>query len=99
MSSHPIVTPPDRRLRTVGSSSAGVLADPLAGLPPVVDLMHAAGLLGLGRTTAYKLVRTGQWPTPVIRIGRLIKVPTAPLRDLLTPWAPAGPPLPVAHGE
>jgi predicted DNA-binding transcriptional regulator AlpA len=62
--------------------------DPLADLPPVIDLMSAAGLLGLGRTTAYKLVRTGQWPTPVIRIGRLIKVPTAPLRDLLTSHSP-----------
>jgi hypothetical protein len=99
MSSHPIETPPDRRLRTVGSSSAGVRADPLADLPPVIDLMSAAGLLGLGRTTAYKLVRTGQWPTPVLRIGRLIKVPTAPLRDLLTSSSPAGSPLPVAPGE
>jgi hypothetical protein len=98
MSSHPIETPPDRRLRTVGSS-ADVLADPLAGLPPVIDLMDAAGFLGLGRTTAYKPVRTGHWPTPVIRIGRLIKVPTAPLRDLLTGSPPAGSSVTVAPGE
>jgi len=39
----------------------------------------AARLLGIGRTSAYELVRTGQWPTPVIRVGRLIRVPTAPL--------------------
>lgn len=48
-------------------------------LPVVVDLPTAARLLGIGRTSAYELVRTGQWPTPVIRVGRLIRVPTAPL--------------------
>jgi predicted DNA-binding transcriptional regulator AlpA len=48
-------------------------------LPLVVDLPTAARLLGNGRSSAYELVRTGQWPTPVIRAGRLIGVPTAPL--------------------
>jgi hypothetical protein len=46
-------------------------------LPVVVDLPTAARLLGIGRTSAYELVRTGRWPTPVIRAGRLIRVPTA----------------------
>lgn len=90
MSSDPIETPQVPRLQTVDGSWAGGVADPLADLPPVIDLVSAAGLLGLGRTTAYKLVRTGEWPTPVIRIGRLIKVPTAPLRDLLTGSPRAG---------
>lgn len=52
-------------------------------LPVVVDLPTAARLLGVGRTSAYALVRTGHWPTPVIRAGRLIRVPTAPLLALL----------------
>jgi len=52
-------------------------------LPVVVDLPTAARLLGIGRTSAYELVRTGRWPTPVIRAGRLIRVPTAPLLVLL----------------
>ena len=52
-------------------------------LPSVLDLPAAAQLLGIGRTMAYDLVRTGEWPTPVLRIGRLIKVPTEPLLDLL----------------
>ena len=52
-------------------------------LPPVVDVPTAAAMLGIGRTFAYQLVRTGQWPTPVLRVGRLIKVPTGPLLDLL----------------
>jgi hypothetical protein len=57
--------------------------DPAAPLPAVLDLTHAAALLGLDRTTAYKLVHDGQWPTPVLRLGRLIKVPTQPLLELL----------------
>ena len=32
-------------------------------------------LLGIGRTLAYELIRTGEWPTPTLRIGRLIKIP------------------------
>lgn len=52
-------------------------------LPVVIDLPTAARLLGIGRTSAYELVRTGQWPTPVIRAGRLIRVPTRPLLVLL----------------
>jgi len=53
-------------------------------LPLVLDLLQAAALLGLGRTTAYRLVRDDEWPTPVFRLGRLIRIPTQPLLDLLT---------------
>jgi excisionase family DNA binding protein len=57
--------------------------DPASPLPAVLDLAHAAALIGVGRTTAYKLVHDGQWPTPVLRVGRLIKIPTQPLLELL----------------
>lgn len=49
----------------------------------MLDLPAAAALLGVGRTTAYRLVREQLWPTPVVRLGRLIKIPTQPLLDLL----------------
>jgi predicted DNA-binding transcriptional regulator AlpA len=52
-------------------------------MPPVIDLPAAARLLGIGRTAAYELVRTDAWPTPVLRLGRLIRIPSAPLLDLL----------------
>ena len=52
-------------------------------LPPVVNISTAAEVLGLGRSAAYELVRSGQWPTPILRLGRLIKVPTAPLIALV----------------
>lgn len=55
----------------------------LRALPPLVDLMTAARVLGLGRTTAYELARAGLWPTPLVRIGRRFKVPSAPLLALL----------------
>ena len=58
-------------------------ADEVRALPAVVDLSTAARALGLGRSAAYELVRTGGWPTPVLRLGRLIKVPSRPLVELL----------------
>lgn len=58
-------------------------------LPPVLGLAQAAAMLGLGRTTAYRLVAERLWPTPVVRLGRSIKVPTHPLLELLRgAWPP-----------
>jgi excisionase family DNA binding protein len=53
------------------------------GPSAVFDLLEAARLLGVGRTLAYQSVRDGQWPTPVVRMGRLIKIPKKPLLDFL----------------
>ncbi len=55
----------------------------LAALPAVVDVSTAAQALGLGKTAAYELIRCGQWPTPVLRLGKSIRIPTAPLLALL----------------
>ena len=69
----------------------------LRALPPLVDLMTAARALGMGRTTAYELARTGQWPTPILRVGGRFKVPTAPMLTLLelsTDPPPVVPPRP-----
>jgi hypothetical protein len=52
-------------------------------LPAIVDVVTAAEVLGVGRTVAYELVRTDRFPTPVIRVGHQIKIPTAYLLDLL----------------
>lgn len=52
-------------------------------LPTVVDVPTAAAVLGIGRTAAYELIRTNRWPTPVLRMGKLIRVPTAPLLNLV----------------
>ena len=55
----------------------------ITALPAVLDVPTAARVLGLSRTAAYELIRTGDWPTPVFRLGRLIRIPTAPMLDLL----------------
>jgi hypothetical protein len=55
----------------------------LDDLPAVVDVCTAARVMGLSRTAAYELIRTNGWPTPVFRLGKLIRIPTAPMLDLL----------------
>lgn len=61
----------------------------LTKLSPTVDIVTAAQILGVGRTVAYELVREGAWPTPVLHVGRKIRVPTAPLLVLLGAALPA----------
>ena len=43
--------------------------------------------LGIDRTTGYRSIKEGTFPVPVIRVGRLIRIPTAALRQLLDPTA------------
>ncbi|NJP95402.1 helix-turn-helix domain-containing protein [Nonomuraea sp. FMUSA5-5] len=49
----------------------------------VLSLMEAARLLGMGRTTAYRLARAGTFPCLVLRIGGRYAVPRHGLRILL----------------
>ena len=53
-------------------------------LPPVLDVPTAAKVLGIGRSLGYDLVRHGDWPTPVLHVGKLIRIPSAPLLALLS---------------
>jgi hypothetical protein len=57
--------------------------DELDALPTVLDVPTAAKVLGIGRSLAYDLVRRGDWPTPVLHIGKLIKIPREPLIRLI----------------
>jgi excisionase family DNA binding protein len=52
-------------------------------LPRFFTVPEAAKVLGIGRSLAYELIRTDSWPTPVVRLGKLIKIPSGPLLDLL----------------
>lgn len=55
-----------------------------------VSADEAFAELGIDRTTGYRAIREGKFPIPVIRVGRLIRVPTLALRRLLeTGTAPA----------
>jgi excisionase family DNA binding protein len=60
-----------------------VTSSDLDTLPPVLDVPRAADVLGIGRTLAYQLIQTGRWPTPVLHLGRKIRIPTAALLRLL----------------
>lgn len=52
--------------------------------PSVVPLWpDAASALGVGRSAAYDLVRRGEWPCRVLRLGRQLRVPTAELMAAL----------------
>jgi excisionase family DNA binding protein len=51
--------------------------------PELLTVVEAADILGVGRTMAYALIRGNAWPTPIVRVGRLIKIPAAPLRLLV----------------
>lgn len=57
--------------------------DELDRLPPVIDLATAGRALGIGRTKAYELARTGEFPCRVLRFGNSYRVPTAFLHALL----------------
>ncbi|NJP27203.1 helix-turn-helix domain-containing protein [Microbispora sp. SCL1-1] len=55
----------------------------LQDLPPTLDLMTAARILGIGRTKAYELAKKDQFPVRTIRIGDLYRVSTSDLLRLL----------------
>lgn len=56
----------------------------LLALPAAVPLWPTgARAVGVGRTRAYEMVKSGEWPTRVLRLGTLVKVPTAELLELL----------------
>jgi excisionase family DNA binding protein len=65
------------------TSSPAWSRDRLAELGVTTDLMTAARMLGIGRTTAYKLARTGTFPVPAVRIGRNYRIPVARVVELL----------------
>ncbi|MDB1090141.1 helix-turn-helix domain-containing protein [Streptomyces sp. ACA25] len=46
-------------------------------LPLSVDLRTAARAFGICPATAYKLIRLGAFPCPVLRVGGRYRIPTA----------------------
>lgn len=74
----------DRPIPTVTSTvTVPVTFAEIAQLPVMVDLLTAARVLGIGRTTAYTLAREGEFPCPVVRVGGAYKVPVLGLVRLL----------------
>jgi excisionase family DNA binding protein len=67
---------------TTTATDRGLIVDPRE-LPPCIDVPTAAVLLGISRTSAYRLVRDGVFPVPVLHLGRAVRIPTAPLLELV----------------
>ncbi|MGW3626460.1 DNA-binding protein [Streptomyces sp. NPDC000880] len=57
--------------------------DELLSLPASVDIVTAGRAFGVGRTTAYALARSGDFPCRVIRAGRSYRAVTADLLRVL----------------
>lgn len=56
--------------------------------PLLISTADAARLVSLSRSNVYKLVKTGQIPS--IRIGGLIRVPVAKLREYIARQSTGG---------
>jgi excisionase family DNA binding protein len=50
---------------------------------PVLSAEEAFRELGVDRSTGYRAIREGTFPVEVIRVGRLIRVPTSALLRVL----------------
>lgn len=57
--------------------------DELLALPASVDIVTAGRAFGIGRTTAYSLARSGEFPCKVIRAGKAYRAITADLHRVL----------------
>lgn len=55
----------------------------LLELPASVDLVTAGHALNLGRTKSHELARSGQFPVPVLRLGKEYRVRAADLLAFL----------------
>lgn len=89
-----------RRTRTASYDPAAAKPVPrqwslpeVRALGTVTDIVTAGQILGLSRNTAYRLARTGTFPTPVIRAGSRYIVAVGALLDALHA-APAADPDP-----
>lgn len=57
--------------------------DSVHALAATTDLLTAARILRIGRTKAYQLAKSGDFPVPAIRIGRRYVVAVAHIAELL----------------
>lgn len=55
--------------------SAEVVEHTTAPTAPMATVPEAAAVLGIATSTAYELVRRGEFPVPVVKVGRQHRVP------------------------
>jgi hypothetical protein len=76
-----VVTPSPQWLCAAADRAWTVEA--IRALGMTTDIETAASILGFGRTKAYELAKTGQFPVPTLRIGRRYRVPIPAILHLL----------------
>jgi hypothetical protein len=64
-------------------ATTGMTRAELLTLPASVDLETGNRALGIGRTQGYALAKQGDYPCRVLRLGRVYRVITSSLLDVL----------------
>ncbi|MGH4009925.1 MAG: helix-turn-helix domain-containing protein [Pseudonocardiaceae bacterium] len=77
------MSPPDTPGPTRATRSRTWSAGEIRALGASTDLLTAASVLHIGRTKAYHLARTNEFPVPVLRTGRRYLVAVAHLLRVL----------------
>jgi hypothetical protein len=76
------------RARQDGSAPPRWSVEQIRQLGVTTDIVTAGSVLGIGRTTAYKLARDGHFPVPVLQVGTRYVVAVGHLLAALgaKPW-------------
>ncbi|MGW0822580.1 DNA-binding protein [Streptomyces sp. NPDC002845] len=81
-----MATQRDAEKAPVESGAMGM--EELLALPATVNVVTAGRALGISPNTAYELIRNGEFPVRTLRLGTMVKVPTALLWEVLGVKAP-----------
>ncbi len=58
-------------------ATKGLTPEQILALPAAVDIPKAGECFGIGRSKAYELARSGQFPVPVLPLGDMFRVTRA----------------------
>jgi hypothetical protein len=70
-------------MEAMGNDDLSMTMDQLLALPVSVDLVTAGRAFGFGRSKAFELVKAGDFPCRVIRVGVRFRVPRSALFEVL----------------
>lgn len=65
------------------STPTALSAQEVRDLPAMAKAEDAFAALGIGRDLGYRLIRQGEFPVPVVPLGRIVRVRRADLLNFL----------------
>lgn len=65
-------------------------AEAIQDLGVQTDVPTAGSIFGWGKDASYRAIKRGEFPVPVLQLGRRLVVPVQPILDLLGLGTPAG---------